>query len=466
MSLCPFAIAAYGPPALAVLQGIPARAGQTVNEVVECLTGVASSDVVWEAQARLYQPAHIVCIDRANQRVVVALSGSQTLHDLLTDLHGTYAEVPSGGGGASEGVLPGGEGRNGGGGAVMLAHRGMLQGALALTGGGMADCVERVLAANEGFALRVVGHSLGGGVATLLAWLWRDRFPGVRAVAFAPPPTTCARLSRQIAQCGITVAFVLGDDIVARLSVGSVTDIARAAHALSAAPGAAARVIDHALGTPRLAEVMAAFAGAPAVTTLRGGVAIASASAGAGADAGSDAQRRTAARRRRGEDDEGVAVLPGGLENRWQGFWNSLEAVVARPAASAEEGEQWLAAVANTLRAIMQEDKLHVAGDVYWLPCTSKILYGSGNSGDGTETPGDGGSASTETALGLGGARRESSRGDTAAPLCEEVRLRRVEGWSDAFSEIVMSPRMVASHMIPAYARACEAIHVSAGDAL
>ena len=41
-----------------------------------------------------------------------------------------------------------------------------------------------------------------------------------------------------------------------------------------------------------------------------------------------------------------------------------------------------------------------------------------------------------------------------------------VEGWSDCFGEIVMSPSMVASHMIPAYARACEAIQISAGDAL
>ena len=82
----------------------------------------------------------------------------------------------------------------------------------------------------------------------LVAWLWRDRFPGVRAVAFAPPPTACARLSRLVAERGIATALVLGDDIVARLSVGSVVDTARAAHALSVAPGAAARVIDHALG--------------------------------------------------------------------------------------------------------------------------------------------------------------------------------------------------------------------------
>ena len=31
----------------------------------------------WEAPVRLYQPAHVVCVDRAHRRVVVAFSVSR-----------------------------------------------------------------------------------------------------------------------------------------------------------------------------------------------------------------------------------------------------------------------------------------------------------------------------------------------------------------------------------------------------
>lgn len=48
--------------------------------------------------------------------------------------------------------------------------------------------MEQVLKANPGYRLKIVGHSLGGGTASLLAYSLREKasFGGTEVVAFAP----------------------------------------------------------------------------------------------------------------------------------------------------------------------------------------------------------------------------------------------------------------------------------------
>ncbi|KAG1715676.1 hypothetical protein ID866_1480 [Astraeus odoratus] len=100
----------------------------------------------------------------------------------------------------------------------------------------VADALNR----NPDYELILCGHSLGAGVATLLALMWADPttcltiassgLPAdclVSVYAIAPPCLTDAALSQLASK--LVVSFVYSDDVVSRLSLGSVRDIRNAA---------------------------------------------------------------------------------------------------------------------------------------------------------------------------------------------------------------------------------------------
>jgi len=96
------------------------------------------------------------------------------------------------------------------------------------------------LSRNPDYELILCGHSLGAGVAALLGLMWADSttcltvassgLPEDRPVSvycIAPPCLIDADLSRLASK--LIVSFVYSDDIVSRLSLGSVRDIRNAA---------------------------------------------------------------------------------------------------------------------------------------------------------------------------------------------------------------------------------------------
>ncbi|KAI6046533.1 hypothetical protein EDC04DRAFT_2628141 [Pisolithus marmoratus] len=123
-----------------------------------------------------------------------------------------------------------------------LVHGGMLRMARMMgeIGKPVHRAVANALSRNPDYELILCGHSLGAGVATLLALMWADPttcltvpssgLPAncpVSVYAFAPPCLTDAVLS-QLAS-NLVVSFVYSDDVVSRLSLGSVRDIRNAA---------------------------------------------------------------------------------------------------------------------------------------------------------------------------------------------------------------------------------------------
>lgn len=125
-----------------------------------------------------------------------------------------------------------------------LVHGGMLKMARAMGGRGkpVHVAVRDALRRNSGYALVLCGHSLGAGVAGLLALMWanprsrlthrRSGLPRHRLVSaflYAPPCLTSARLGDLAAKSGLITSFVYSHDIVSRLSLGSVRDMKRAA---------------------------------------------------------------------------------------------------------------------------------------------------------------------------------------------------------------------------------------------
>ncbi|KAL0949095.1 hypothetical protein HGRIS_009185 [Hohenbuehelia grisea] len=122
------------------------------------------------------------------------------------------------------------------------AHGGMLRMARAMgdIGKPVHLAVQTALHRNPDYELLLCGHSLGAGVAGILALMWADPetcltvpssgLPVGRQVSvycFAPPCLTDAALSRLSRR--LIVSFVYSHDVVSRLSLGSIRDLKNAA---------------------------------------------------------------------------------------------------------------------------------------------------------------------------------------------------------------------------------------------
>ncbi|PCH41649.1 alpha/beta-hydrolase [Wolfiporia cocos MD-104 SS10] len=125
-----------------------------------------------------------------------------------------------------------------------LVHGGMLKMARAMGAPGkpVHVAVRGALRRNRGYSLVLCGHSLGAGVAALLALMWanphtrlthrRSGLPQRRSVSaycIAPPCLTSTDLGKLAGESGLITSFVYGHDVVSRLSLGSVRDLTRAA---------------------------------------------------------------------------------------------------------------------------------------------------------------------------------------------------------------------------------------------
>ena len=70
------------------------------------------------------------------------------------------------------------------------------------------------------YNLRLTGHSLGAGCATLLGYMFRHKFPDLKVIAISPPGGFITwRLATECKQ--FVTTFVLDSDLVPRLSVAS-----------------------------------------------------------------------------------------------------------------------------------------------------------------------------------------------------------------------------------------------------
>ncbi|KAA1465915.1 alpha/beta-hydrolase [Dentipellis sp. KUC8613] len=120
-------------------------------------------------------------------------------------------------------------------------HGGMLRMARAMGSPGrpVHVAVKEALKKNKGYELVMCGHSLGAGVAALLAMMWADpascatvRSSGlpvgrrVSVYCIAPPCIACPRLSALTSN--MITSFVYSHDVVSRLSLGSIRDMNRA----------------------------------------------------------------------------------------------------------------------------------------------------------------------------------------------------------------------------------------------
>lgn len=154
------------------------------------------------------RPGYYIGIDTRRKLVILGIRGTHTVYDLITDVvSSSDGEV------TFEGYS---------------THFGTAEAArwfLTHEMGNIRKCLEKY----EGFKLRLVGHSLGGATAALLAIMLHKKSSKelgfspeiVSAVGYAAPPCVSKELAESCSSYVRTV--VMQDDIIPRLSVASLT---------------------------------------------------------------------------------------------------------------------------------------------------------------------------------------------------------------------------------------------------
>ncbi|KAI9199330.1 uncharacterized protein BJ171DRAFT_518816 [Polychytrium aggregatum] len=172
----------------------------------------------------LFRSPYYICFDHKKGAVVIAIRGTLSTADCLVNLHCDLAPFSF----PSDDDLEAGRpplSQAGGLSGSAQAHAGMLQ-----TAKNIYDEIERLnlllpifaSARYSSYKLVCCGHSLGGGVATLLCHLLRiSHFPQATCIAYAPPGCLSTREALPYFERFVT-SVVLGADAVPRLSWRSV----------------------------------------------------------------------------------------------------------------------------------------------------------------------------------------------------------------------------------------------------
>ncbi|XP_059625997.1 uncharacterized protein LOC132269026 isoform X2 [Cornus florida] len=167
-----------------------------------------SNVIKFVKNSSVMRPGYYIGIDVRKKLVILGIRGTHTVYDLITDIVSSSNEEVT-----FEGYS---------------SHFGTAEAArwfLCHEMGTIKKCLEK----HEGYRLRLVGHSLGGAIASLLAIMLRKKSSRelgfspdiVSAVGYATPPCVSRELAESCSDYVSTV--VMQDDIIPRLSVASLT---------------------------------------------------------------------------------------------------------------------------------------------------------------------------------------------------------------------------------------------------
>jgi len=170
-------------------------------KILQELTGISENDVVctqWKSGH--FCPGHFIAVDHAHKSVVLSIRGTFHAKDALTDLLAKYDPFMGG-----------------------FVHSGILMAARQKFRDVVPTLLE-TLKQHPGYELILVGHSLGAGTASLLAMLIYSEYNiPLHCFAFAPPGVMSLDLAHKCRN--FITSIVLNDDIIPRLSCGSIADL-------------------------------------------------------------------------------------------------------------------------------------------------------------------------------------------------------------------------------------------------
>ncbi|RLW01438.1 hypothetical protein DV515_00007902 [Chloebia gouldiae] len=159
---------------------------------------------------KIYEIPFFVALDHKKEAIVVAVRGTLSFEDILTDLSADCEDL------TLEEVLENG-----------FVHKGITQAANYIYRKLINDGIlNQAFTIAPEYKLVIVGHSLGGGTASILAIMLRNSFPTLRCYAFSPPG---GLLSKSLADYTkhFIVSVIVGKDLVARLSMPNMEDLKR-----------------------------------------------------------------------------------------------------------------------------------------------------------------------------------------------------------------------------------------------
>uniref|UniRef100_A0A6B2EG71 Diacylglycerol lipase-alpha n=1 Tax=Phlebotomus kandelakii TaxID=1109342 RepID=A0A6B2EG71_9DIPT len=148
-----------------------------------------------------------VAIDYTKQKVVISIRGTLSMKDILTDLNAEAECLP---------LHPPRE--------DWLGHKGMVQAAVYIKQKlDEENLIQRALHHNPerntpSFGLVIVGHSLGGGTAAILAILLKNDHPSLQCFSYSPPGGLLSMPAVEYSKSFITTV-VVGKDVVPRIGL-------------------------------------------------------------------------------------------------------------------------------------------------------------------------------------------------------------------------------------------------------
>eukprot|EP00004_Rigifila_ramosa_P003140 TRINITY_DN1329_c0_g1_i2.p1 TRINITY_DN1329_c0_g1~~TRINITY_DN1329_c0_g1_i2.p1 ORF type:complete len:727 (+),score=170.72 TRINITY_DN1329_c0_g1_i2:28-2181(+) len=164
-------------------------------------------------------PAFFLCCNPRTKEAIVAVRGTASVHDVLTDIKATALPFASGL------EFPGRETHARVADPPTAGHSGMARTALWM----QSELLQSLLTLKSaGYSFTLTGHSLGAGAASMLAILLQPILQNLRCFGFATPACVDAALSNQAKPFITTI--VLHDDVVPRATVPATKKLLKEIH--------------------------------------------------------------------------------------------------------------------------------------------------------------------------------------------------------------------------------------------
>ncbi|XP_067946078.1 diacylglycerol lipase-alpha-like isoform X2 [Watersipora subatra] len=147
-------------------------------------------------------PSYFVCLDHKYKKVLLCIRGTMSISDAAIDLQGDMKEIPV------EPRQP-----------SWLGHAGMVTSASNVYSDlAEKEVLKRAFNRCQGsdYQLLIIGHSLGAGVAPIIAFILQEQYPQLYCYSYSPPGGLLS-LDAVEESKKFTTSIVIGKDIIPRL---------------------------------------------------------------------------------------------------------------------------------------------------------------------------------------------------------------------------------------------------------
>ena len=173
------------------------------------MTGINEMDIVYARfENALYRIPFVVCLDHENKSIVVAIRGTLSLQDIMTDLTATTRPLQ----------LPDWP--------EFAVHRGMYDTAVWIKEYLDDEVLESAFEKAPRYRLVFTGHSLGSGVACILSILFKEKYPDLVCYCFSPTGSLLNAEAAMYTQSFVT-SITLGQDLICRLNFNTARHFSR-----------------------------------------------------------------------------------------------------------------------------------------------------------------------------------------------------------------------------------------------